>query len=279
MTLRTAACLIILLLLSPVPVRPDPQRGGFFPVVAATNHSKGKLTGYLLGGWSPKGWLQDKAAASLLRGQEPYRFYSLTGEMGTAVGSRPFLFQEEGPCPETLAVTFADPPVGQGDLVAVGGPFQALPRQPRLQDTNQQVYKEATAAILRQKGLTHPVIHLTQVMRIDLEGDGLEEVIVSATYYAQGLGPSASPGDYSLVFLRQLVKGKVVTSIITGDYFPQGVKFGAAGEHRVGAVLDLNGDGAMEIILFGRHYEGDWVTAYQIKGGKVIQLFSSGCGV
>jgi hypothetical protein len=61
-----------------------------------------------------------------------------------------------------------------------------------------------------------------------------------------------------------VVKGKVVTSLIEGDFFPQGLAFVAPGEQRVGAVLDLNGDGVMEIVLFGRYYEGDWVKAYRL---------------
>jgi hypothetical protein len=89
----------------------------------------------------------------------------------------------------------------------------------------------------------------------------------------------ANPGDYSLVFLRRVVKGKVVTSLIEGDFFPKGLAFGAPGEQRVGAVLDLNGDGVMEIVLFGRYYEGDWVTAYRLEGDKLIKIFSAGCGV
>jgi hypothetical protein len=144
--------------------------------------------------------------------------------------------------------------------------------------TDQQVYEEAAAAILRQKGIAQPTVRLTQVIRVDLDGDGKEEVLVSASYYAEGLRARANPGDYSLIFLRQLIKGKVVTRIIEGDYFPKGVKFGAPGEHRVGAVLDLNGDGVMEIVLFGKYYEGDWVSVYRLAGGKLVKIFSAGCG-
>ncbi|MCX5887857.1 MAG: hypothetical protein NTY36_00210 [Deltaproteobacteria bacterium] len=107
----------------------------------------------------------------------------------------------------------------------MGGSFNALPRVPRLLDTEQQVYKDAAADILRQKGLAHPQLRLNQVSRVDLEGDGAEEVLVSATHYARGLSASDSPGDYSLVFLRRLVKGKVVTNLIAGDFFPKGSYF------------------------------------------------------
>lgn len=238
------------------------------------------LAAYLLGGWHKGAWLPDKAVALLLRGGERYRFYSLAGELGRGIGDRPRPMAEGNePCHDTLVVPFARSPRLKTDFVAVSAPFDALPRKPQLLHPEQQVYKEATAAILREKGIARPVVRLTQVIRVDLDGDGTEEVLVSATHYAQGLRSSASPGDYSLVFLRQLVKGRMVTRVIAGDFCPKGVKFGAPGEHKVGAVLDLNGDGIMEIILFGRYYEGDWVTAYRLEGDKVVEIFTTGCGV
>lgn len=278
---KTAYLALLVFLAFPLPGNPEPQTGpAIYPVVATDTAGGGDLTGYLLGGWSKDGWLQDKAAASLLRSGETYRFYSLTGELGAALGSPPHPLSEKGdPCHKTLAVSFATSPKSTGGLVAVGGAFNALPRVPRLLSTAQQAYKDAAAAILKQKGIARPEVRLTQVIRVDLEGDGSEEVLVSATHYAKGLSASASPGDYSLVFLRRVVGGKVVTDLIEVDSFPKGLEFGAPGEHRVGAVLDLNGDGVMEIVLFGRYYEGDWVAAYRIERDTVIKIFSTGCGV
>jgi hypothetical protein len=55
---------------------------------------------------------------------------------------------------------------------------------------------------------------------------------------------------------------RVVASLIGGDFFPKCVKLGAPGVPGVGAALDLNGDGVLEIVLFGRYRAGEWVTAY-----------------
>lgn len=278
MSCGATVCLLLLVLLA-FPSLGNAGRQGvqeFCPVVAIQHAGGDTLACYLLGGWSKDGWMHDKAAARLLRGGETYRFYSLTGELGDAPGSPPAPLGE--PCTETLGVSFASLPVRTGGLVAVGGPIKALPRVPKLVSTDQKVYNEAAAVILRQKGIAHPNVRLTQVIRVDLDGDGSEEVLVCASHYAQGLSSHASPGDYSMVFLRRKVQGKVVTSLIEGDFFPKGVKFGAPGEHRVGAVLDLNGDGIMEIILFGRYYEGDWVTAYRVEGIRIDKIFAAGCG-
>lgn len=278
-------CTVLVLLALPVQGRAGSNAvGSFCPVVArgkiaGGESSDGKLTAYLLGGWSGKAWLQDKAAAPLVRGGERYRFYDLTGVLGSAAGDLPSAFGEEGePCYETMTVSFGAPPRIKGDFVAVGGAFDPLPRPPSLLSTNQQVYKDAAAAILREKGIARPDVRLTQVIRVDLKGDGVEEVIVSATHYAKGVSPRTASGDYSMVFLRRVLNGKVDTRLIAGDFFPKAVKFGSPAEHRVAAILDLNGDGIMEIVLFGRYYEGDWLTAFQVDREGIVEIFSSGCG-
>ncbi len=269
--------LIVMLLIFAVSEYANGQEvAEFAPVVAAQEAGGGSITGYLLGGWSKDGWLHDQEAARLLKGGETYRFYNLTGELGEAPGKPPASLGET--CSQSFGVTFDTAPACAGGIVGVGGQVKAMPRQIKLLGTDQEVYKKAAAAILRQKGIRRPEVNLTQVIRVDLEGDGKEEVLVSATHYGEGLRSRANPGDYSLIFLRRMSQGRVVTRIIEGDFFPMGLKFGAPGEHRVGAILDLNGDGVMEIVLFGRYYEGDWVTVYRIEGGKVVKLFSVGCG-
>jgi hypothetical protein len=207
----------------------------------------------------------------------------LTGEVGGSVGSKPAK-GEEGPCSDTWYVPLAPFPQGRGSLVAVGGPWNAMPRALKIASTEQRVYKEAAAEILKSQGIADPNVNLTQVIQVDLDGDGVEEVLVSATNYERfkpggGLTPNARAGDYSLVFLRKVVQGKVVTRIITGEYYPKAKEFNAPAEHRVIGVLDLNGDGILEIVLSGRYYEGDWVDAYRVDGAKITKLFSMGCGV
>jgi len=90
--------------------------------------------------------------------------------------------------------------------------------------------------------------------------------------------PDARAGDYSLVFLRKVVQGQVVTKIIAGEFYPQAKKFNAPSAYRIIGVLDLNGDGVLEIVLSGRYYEGDWVEAHRVHGVKITKLFNMGCG-
>ena len=252
------------------------------PIVAINDFYRDrKPTGYLLGGSAGGQWLKPDAAAGLIAGGENYRLYTLTGEVGNSVGRKPA--KGEDACADTLYVTLTPFPAGRGSLVAVAGTWNAMDRKLKIASPEAQVYKDAAAEILRRKGIDKPMVNLTQVLQVDLDGDGVEEVLVSATNYAKfgsegGLTPDARAGDYSLVFLRKVVQGTVVTKIITGEYYPQAKKFSGPSEHRIIGVLDLNGDGILEIVLSGRYYEGDWVEAYRVHGVKIIQLFSMGCG-
>jgi hypothetical protein len=252
------------------------------PIVAFNDFfGDSKPTGYLLGASAGGQWLKPEAAAGLIPGGEQYRLYTLTGEVGNSVGSKPA--KGEDACAETLYITLAPFPAGRGSLVAVGGPWNAMPRKLKISSPESQVYREAAAEILRSKGIDNPKVNLTQVLQVDLDGDGVEEVLVSATNYAEfgsgvGMTPDARAGDYSLVFLRKVVQGKVVTRIIKGEYYPKAKKFAGPAEHRVIGVLDLNGDGILEIVLSGRYYEGDWVDAYRVEGANIIKLFGMGCG-
>jgi len=253
-----------------------------FPIVAFNDFfGESKPTGYLLGASSGRRWLKPRAAAGLIRGQEQYRLYTLAGEAGNSAGGKPTK-GEEGPCTDTLYVTLAPYPAGRGSLVAVAGAWNAMPRKPKVANPEAQAYKEAAAAILRSKGIANPKVNLTQVLQVDLDGDGVEEVLVCASNYARfpqgGLTPDARAGDYSVVFLRQVVQGQVVTKIIAGEFYPQAKKFNAPSEYRIIGVLDLNGDGVLEIVLSGRYYEGDWTEAYRIEGAKITKLFNMGCG-
>jgi len=278
---RLTLAVIMVLILAPSTHVGTAMATPVYPIVAFNDpFNDSKPTGYLLGGSAGGQWIKPAAAAALIPGGEEYRLYTLTGEVGKSAGRQPA--KGEDACSDTWYATLAPFPTGRGSLVAVGGPWNAC-RDPSKSPARSSGFIKRRRRDFKAPGIANPKVNLTQVLRVDLDGDGVEEVLVSATNYGKsgsggGLTPDARAGDYSLVLLRKVVQGKVITTIITGEYYPSAKKFNVPAEHRVIGVLDLNGDGILEIVLSGRYYEGDWVDAYRIDGAKVIKLFSMGCG-
>lgn len=238
----------------------------------------------LIGGISGGKWLEAEALTPMIKGNERYRLYTLTKQVGEVAGSKPESYGE--PCDETMSIKLTPEPQ---EAIAVSGDWNALPRVPRIVGTKDSVYRQVVAGFLRKKGFVRPKINITQLIRIDLDGDGTEEVVVVANHLAGGLGSAdkgmafhAQPGDYSLVFVRKLVRGKVRDIVLAEEYYPKKTSepWGPPNKHDVAAVLDLNGDGRMEIILHGAYYEGSWSTVFRLdNNNKFTNVFGCGCGV
>lgn len=259
-----------------------PGNGGaqaIIPVVDLGDHvwAPGGEGGCLLGGKLGERWLNPKEMAELLRGGETYRLYTLTRFIGTATGSKPR--KEERGMPD-FVVQMTPLPVPQKEIIAIGGQWNALPRVPRLANPDQEIYKEAVAELLKKKGLKNPKIKITQVIRIDLDGDGVEEVLITADTYADKLYRHLQKkGSYSLVLLRKVIHGKVENLVIEEDYFPANLGGGVPMRFWVGAVLDVDGDGVMEIVLHAMYYEGGGTSVHRVEGNKVKKVLVSGWGV
>jgi len=239
-------------------------------------------SGYLLGGSVRKNktpvFVTATEMVKSLRERTPYAIYSATKRLGQGVGTKPKA--QGAPCEETLFVNLS-PNKGTQSEFAIAGTWNALPRVPKMESTSQKVYRNAVAAILKKRGIAKPNVKITQVWRVDLDGDKREEVLISATSKdrpGNDISSGASAGQYSILALRKLVRGKVQTIPIDGEIYPKAKEFNAPSFYRIAAVLDVDGDSKMEILTRGRYYEGDWTTVYSVRGEKVSEVLAAGCG-
>jgi hypothetical protein len=238
-------------------------------------------SGYLFGAIADGKWIKADETAKLIGDETTYRVYGLTQALGDAKGGKPK--PEGAPCEETLAVSLSPKP--EGGVIALAASWNALPRKPRIADTTQQVYVDAMRDFLKTKGIEQPKVKIDNIVRVDLDGDGEDEVLISATNYHKDHGvPMRSPaGSYSMVLLRRMVAGKVETKLIEGEFHPQAYvrrddSFDAPNAYKVIATLDLDGDGKMEIVVDSNYYEGEEITIYRCDPKKVEALLTVSCG-
>lgn len=242
------------------------------PIVDADN-------GWLLGGARGDTWLDGPTTAALLGGGETYTLYSRAGAAGTSAGS--LLAPEPGPCEDLVRVKL-DPPATITGTIALAGSWNPTPRAPVEEPISAPEYTRAVADLLRANGIASPEVRLTRVLRVDLEGDGVEETLIAATRYVEGdafPSPNAAAGDYSLVVVSRTVNGRQVMLPIAAEYYPAAKEFNAPSRHELVAALDLNGDGRMEVVVNSAYYEGAATVAYTVVGDQIASPVGAACGV
>ena len=242
-------------------------------------------SGFLFGTISDGKWIKADETAKLIGDETSYRVYGLTQALGDAKGGKP---KPEGePCDETLAVSLS--PETEKGVIAIAAPWNALPRKPQVTDPTQKTYVDAVRDFLKTKGIEQPEVKIDNILRVDLDGDGEEEVLISATNYFRKdeSVPMRSPAaSYSMVLLRRVVAGKVETQLIVGEFYPKAYpkakqeegRFDAPSIYKVIATLDLDGDGKLEVVVGSDYYEGGETTIYRCDPKKVEALLSVACG-
>lgn len=258
--------LAILLLLSATAMAAD-----LHPIVEAD-------TGYLFGGSANGKWVKAKQAAKSMKGRTAFRIFGLTQEVGKATAGKPKPAEAEA-CADMLTVKLSSEQ--KDGLIALSAPWNALPRKPQIADSTQQVYVDAVREFLESRRMSDPKVKITRILRVDLDGDGEEEVLINATNYFTEDGDvpldTAAPGSYSIVLLRRVVAGKVQTELIAGEFYVKD-ESSASNLYEISGVFDLNGDGKLEVIVYSRYYEGAYTTIYDCSGGKCKDVLPSGAG-
>ena len=160
----------------------------------------------------------------------------------------------------------------------VGTTWNAAPRQPKLLDKESSLYREFVSIWLRDQGIDDPKPTLSQLWRIDLEGDGHEEVFIAASRH-RGSETSTMSGDYSILLMRKLVGDEVNTIPLKSEIYPEAcIAECALAVHEIIGTLDLNGDGALEIIVKSSDYESTTQAIYSVNDTHVEKKLEWVCG-
>jgi hypothetical protein len=235
--------------------------------------------GCLLGGARGKEWVANKVAAAGLRGGETYKIVTAGGVTGTATGTA---VQPTGePCPQTLMVNLAPKPKDAPPYMAVTGDWDPMPRKATDLLPAKDRYLKLFAPMLATKKVRAPA-RIQQLWRVDLDGDGKDEVVAVLSNFSTRAGIKPGASAYSAVMVRRVAGTGVETHLVD---FDQARKDHEPTELTVPLFLDLNGDGELEMVVYGAAGDGHYTMIFDLqdivtaKGGKGGQaLMGCSCG-
>jgi hypothetical protein len=118
-------------------------------------------------------------------------------------------------------------------------------------------------------------VDLRQVLRTDLDGNGTQETLLVAVHFQVTGFPDIRAGDYSMALILKEDGG--VTPLVA-NYYTEDAAPASANRYGILAVLDLNGDGSMEILVRGLRYEGETTLAFAFDGSEVRPVLMQDCG-
>lgn len=230
-----------------------------------------------LGWWDGSTWLSAESEGALpVVGGEDYQIARIGVTATTSGGAQTTVCEPLN----NIGVELAAPDL-LGEFpgpygVAISAPWNLVPYLFE-EVPDDGTYSGFAHDFLLTRGLdvANPVIK--QLFRMDLEGDGINEVV----YIAEDVTPGflMEPGDYSVALMRKVVDGSVQTAVL-GETVAMDESDTFSGAYTLGAVADLSGDGKMEILMNEAFFEGFGVTVWEYVNddlGPVSQL-STGCG-
>lgn len=231
---------------------------------------------YLIGGVTKDGkWLTMQETAPFFKNKTEFSLVGLKGVENKIFGN---IGEEFGACPDVLSMNFE---TENTTSMAVGtnAVWNIVPRIPQKISLTDKTYVKSIANFLKTKGVSKTNVKITQLFRVDLDGDGQNETVISGNYYKKGMIEEQNAGDYSFVLVQNTVDKKAKNTLIDGEFFTKKGEYAPPNEREISAVADLNGDGKMEIVLHTSYYEGDSVSIYQQKEKEWKIALEVGCGL
>lgn len=166
---------------------------------------------------------------------------------------------------------------------AIGVTAATWPLQPRPVNAvgvGADIYQDTAEALLAGSGIDPTLGDVMQVFRVDLDGDGTEEVLVS---FERLSPPFGDTGDMSLVYARVLAGGgvddQVLEQYVVTPPEPGDPEFPMIGGFRIAAIADLNGDARMEVVVAASGWEYVGTIVYEFDGTGFNEVITGGCGV
>lgn len=232
-----------------------------------------------LGGVEGGNLLPAADIAARFRGTTTYDLYGLSGKIGDAVALKaPVDEGSDGECADLWRHEMALDPRTAGKfftaLRSTGSGASPLPAILEVMDKPQEGHIEIVRNFLAKRNVASPEVKIVQTIRTDLDGDGRIDWILNAV---RDNPNKARKGDYSVILVLRGLESTTRTYIIQDEVTLEESPYPSTlWINNIVAVVDVDGDGAMEIILNGVYiYGGGWEVIRFENGGYEHVLF---CG-
>lgn len=227
----------------------------------------------LLGGVSRETWLSPDISVSRFAGEVTYSLHSFTQESTYFLWGKSPQFSPT--CKAYSVSTGAA--LDESGFVGVVDGWDITKRPATELSADGQFYSQVVSDWLTGEGVSVPEVDSIHVYRVDLEGDGTDEVFISATHLDDSQHTTKA-GDYSIVLMRQVVGNEAVTKLIVGDvYRSQDLEITYPRTYSLANFIDLNQDGRLEVVVEIRKWEGFGARVFQIDGEDVLPALSAEC--
>ena len=242
-----------------------------------------KVGFWVAGAFTGKGgYVSSEKAAPLAKRSLRYKLHSVQGVRATVTQTS----QEKSGTPQGWIVnTTGAPGLKEFPMLALSdNGKKAVPRIPRRQIADNPVYEKALSEMLKREGsLSVARPHITGHFRVDLNGDGTDEVLLTGATRSNFTTYSARVGDATFAAIR-FSDGKTVRTMpldlnVATKKSAKQFPFSAPAEYKILACVDIDGDGRMEIAVYSTAHESEVLEIFSFDGKSVKKVLSEGWGV
>lgn len=222
----------------------------------------------LLGGVSKEKWLAPEESVARFSGEATYSLHTLLQENKYFFwGTSPEFF----PTSQSYSI-HTDADINEVGLLGVLDGWTITKRAVTGLSADGEFYQQAVLDWLTAEGISDPQLGVLHVFRVDIEGDGVDEIFISASHLDESQHTTKA-GDYSVVLMRRVAGNDAVTVPIVGDvYHSQELEITYPITYSLINFIDLNQDGVLEVIVDTQKWENVGAIVYQINGQDVIQV-------
>ena len=242
------------------------EEGTFSPVFYGSNSF------LLLGGFQrDQGWISAENAFAYVNNEAEYDFFNPRGSFklrGSTLELSPtcryHFMRSSASLPESM--------------VGVASGWVTEQREIRDLASNDPAYIQAVTEWFQSRGARPGEIQITRILQADLEGDGVNEVLLSATYFKDASGHMTETGDYSVILMRKVFGNEVLTIPLIAEYYVSSTpELSYPQTYAPAEAIDLNQDGILEVVVDVSRWEGAGAIVFRVDGQNVREVLRAIC--